>query len=269
MKKILLFGMLALASLEVNAQTTIFNETFESGSGISMPGDWIRTSMGTGSGNLGWRVYSLSQVANPTGFTGKVAATQALSADNLLYSPTISLPAGSSYSLTFKVASNTQDGAYESDNNYAVYAVAPTSPYNGTQTPVFQELLTVPNVAQSKTVDLSAFAGQDIRLLFRHYNTSARSLIIDDVKVTQMSTLATSEVSAKNQVSVYPNPATDYLMIKSEGKINSIETFDMMGRRMDTMLDGNKVNVKNLTPGAYIITVDTKGNKFSQKFIKK
>jgi hypothetical protein len=269
MKKKLLFGMLAFASLAANAQTTILNETFESGAGTTMPSGWVATGIGASSGNLGWRVYSLSQLANPTGFSGKVAATQALSADNLLYSPTITLPAGSSYTLTFQVASNTQEDSYEPDNNYAVYAVPPTSPYNGTQTPVFQELLTVANVAQSRTVDLSAFAGQDIRLVFRHYNTSARSLIIDNVKVTQMGTLGTSEVSGKNQVSVYPNPATDYLMIKSEGKINSIETFDMMGRKVDTVLDGNRVNVKNLIPGAYIITVDTKGNKFSKKFIKK
>jgi hypothetical protein len=268
MKKKLLFGMLALTSLAVNAQTTIFNETFDSGSGISMPNGWDRTAIGSGSGNLGWRVYSAGQVA-VTGFSGKVIATQALSADNILYSPPINLPAGGTYTLTFQVASNTEQGSYASDNNYAVYALPPTTQYNGSQTPVFQELLTVADVAQTKTVDLSAYAGQDIRLVFRHYNTSARSLVFDNVKVTQQAVLGTSEASVKNQVAIYPNPATDYINVKTKSGIINTEIYDATGRKVGSQLNSDKVDVRSLQPGNYIINVETKEGKTSGKFIKK
>jgi hypothetical protein len=269
MKKKLLFGMLTLASLAVNAQTTIFNETFDSGTGTSMPNGWIRTSIGSSSGNLGWRVYSMAQMV-PMGFSGKVIATQALSADNLLYSPDINLVAGSTYTLTFQVASNTEQGNYASDNNYAVYVVpAATGVYDGTQTPVFQELLTVADAAQARTVDLSAYAGQNIRLVFRHYNTSARSLVFDNVKVTQQSVLGTSEASVKNQVAIYPNPTTDYINVKAKYGIINTEIYDATGRKVSSQFNTDKVDVRNLQTGNYIINIETKEGKTSGKFIKK
>ncbi len=33
--------------------------------------------------------------------------------------------------------------------------------------------------------------------------------------------------------------------------------------------DHEKIDIRNLTPGIYIITMEIKGSKFSKKFIKK
>lgn len=43
----------------------------------------------------------------------------------------------------------------------------------------------------------------------------------------------------------------------------------MADRKMDAQLSDNKVDVKNLESGAYIINVETTKGKSTEKFIKK
>jgi len=43
----------------------------------------------------------------------------------------------------------------------------------------------------------------------------------------------------------------------------------MSGRKINVRLDGEKVDVKNLPSGTYLINIETKEGVSSQKFIKK
>ncbi|MBL1220860.1 T9SS type A sorting domain-containing protein [Chryseobacterium sp. L7] len=84
------------------------------------------------------------------------------------------------------------------------------------------------------------------------------------------STLGTAEIfSNVKEITVYPNPASDYLFIKTKSKINAIEIFDMSGKKLPAQLEGNKVDVKNLNSGSYIVSFETKDGKTIEKFIKK
>lgn len=103
-------------------------------------------------------------------------------------------------------------------------------------------------------------------------NTVANEAAVDNVNIlyTNNATLGTSDVirEAKIPVSIYPNPVSDVLTVLSD-KTNNIEIFDMNGRKMNVNLDGNKVDVRNLNPGSYIISIETKEGKTTEKFIKK
>ncbi|WP_394331777.1 T9SS type A sorting domain-containing protein [Chryseobacterium jejuense] len=68
---------------------------------------------------------------------------------------------------------------------------------------------------------------------------------------------------------LYPNPVTDLLHIKSKENVNKVEIYDISGRKMSADLNDNQVNVKNLNPGSYIINIETKKGKTTEKFIKK
>lgn len=84
------------------------------------------------------------------------------------------------------------------------------------------------------------------------------------------STLGTKEIySSVKEITVSPNPTSDFLFIKAKSNINKIEIFDISGRKMNSKLDGDKVDVRNLQTGSYIITVETKEGKTTEKFIKK
>ncbi|KMQ67284.1 hypothetical protein ACM39_14120 [Chryseobacterium sp. FH2] len=86
----------------------------------------------------------------------------------------------------------------------------------------------------------------------------------------QSAVLGTTEVfSSIKEISIFPNPTTDYLIINSKNKINNVEIFDSSGRKVNTVLNNDKVDVSQLQSGNYIINIETKKGIVSEKFIKK
>ncbi len=85
-----------------------------------------------------------------------------------------------------------------------------------------------------------------------------------------LSSLSTSDIDTTNsETSIYPNPVSDVLNIKTKGKIKSISVYDMSGRKMNAKVIGDKVDVKHFLSGTYLIDIETSLGKSSQKFIKK
>lgn len=91
------------------------------------------------------------------------------------------------------------------------------------------------------------------------------------VEASNNATLATSDVTIGKSLvmAIGPNPTSDYLNILTELKINKVEVFDISGKKVQVNLEGSKIDVRNLNPGTYIINIDTKNGKTTEKFIKK
>jgi len=79
--------------------------------------------------------------------------------------------------------------------------------------------------------------------------------------------LAVSDVK-KNNISVYPNPATDVLNISNVSSKTKFEIFNIGGQLVNQGTTDGKVNVSKLTKGVYILTVESNGEKSQTKFIK-
>lgn len=99
------------------------------------------------------------------------------------------------------------------------------------------------------------------------------SINVDDVLV-KSATLSTSELNKqKNTFKVYPNPASEFINIKSEKRISEILIFDVAGKQIDHIKSDGvevKIPVSHLPEGTYIIQTKTsEGLLTSQKFIKK
>ncbi|MDF2552507.1 MAG: hypothetical protein K0R77_1782 [Chryseobacterium sp.] len=77
--------------------------------------------------------------------------------------------------------------------------------------------------------------------------------------------------SIKNikEIEIYPNPTSDILHIKTDSKINVVSVSDITGRKVNVKLDGDKVDVRALPAGTYLINVETKDGISTEKFIKK
>lgn len=108
-------------------------------------------------------------------------------------------------------------------------------------------------------------------LSFNHFSpvqTSAMSLALDTFAISGV--LGVNDV-VKNDtnISVYPNPVSDILNIKSKDKVKNVEIFDMSGKKINVELNDNAMNVKDLQSGSYILSVETPKGKSTQKFIKK
>jgi len=83
-----------------------------------------------------------------------------------------------------------------------------------------------------------------------------------------------SSVTSYNldKIQVFPNPATDILVIKHQNIITEISIYDIMGKILNTysFINNNeaKVNISNLNPGIFFVEVSTNDYKTIKKFIK-
>jgi hypothetical protein len=88
------------------------------------------------------------------------------------------------------------------------------------------------------------------------------------LKVTSItSTLATAEVK-KIEFSIYPNPVTDLLYIKTQEKVVNVALYDVSGKLLNIQYNNGQVNVSMLPKGMYILKATTDKAVYQQKLIK-
>ncbi len=92
----------------------------------------------------------------------------------------------------------------------------------------------------------------------------------DNLKISAVETLlAVSDASGKSVVSVYPNPATDVINIKSAKKIVDVTLFDLSGKVAKKSTE-TTFNIENLAKGSYVVKINyADGSTESKKVIKK
>ncbi|SMP03357.1 T9SS type A sorting domain-containing protein [Chryseobacterium profundimaris] len=106
-------------------------------------------------------------------------------------------------------------------------------------------------------------------------NTASSDNLFDNVVAKAVATesllLATNEtsLSPEQDISIYPNPATDFISVKGKAKILSVYIYDMSGIRMDAEMVNNKVSVQNLKVGTYLIGFKTDKGLITKKFSKR
>jgi|GEM_PF-2895442 len=84
-------------------------------------------------------------------------------------------------------------------------------------------------------------------------------------------TLETNEITEQPKIQIYPNPATDFINIKSTAKIRSAEIFDMSGKTVKSInrITDGKIAVSELVKGTYLLQIQTEKGTETLKFIKK
>jgi len=71
-------------------------------------------------------------------------------------------------------------------------------------------------------------------------------------------------------VSIYPNPTTDFVNIKSKAEVASISLFGIDGRKLSENYGKNKIDLTPYTTGVYFLSIVLKdGTTFKHKIIKK
>jgi len=115
-----------------------------------------------------------------------------------------------------------------------------------------------------------------VKFAFRYYVTDGgpsgnnSDLIGIDTFSVDRPTLSVSEAQAKAvSVSLYPNPTDDFLSFKTDQKILKAEVFDTAGKSLKINLKDNKLDVRKLPSGQYLLMLETEEGKTTHKFIKK
>lgn len=86
---------------------------------------------------------------------------------------------------------------------------------------------------------------------------------------SEEATLDVQSHEKQDKISLYPNPAADWIYIDAEQDITSATIYSMDGRSIIFPIENNRINIETLSEGAYIALIQTQDG-FSQsiKFIK-
>ncbi|WP_426482635.1 T9SS type A sorting domain-containing protein [Chryseobacterium sp. R2ACT005] len=106
------------------------------------------------------------------------------------------------------------------------------------------------------------------QLRFVHNNASGAAYI-DNIKINSellVLGIRDSKITAK-EVSVYPNPANDFIQINSPGTVKSIEIYDESGKLIKTETKSSRMDVKGFPAGVYMVNIKTEGRNFTEKVI--
>ena len=96
--------------------------------------------------------------------------------------------------------------------------------------------------------------------------TAANSTFTGDVRTVS---LGLSEFD-NSGVSIYPNPATEFLNITGLKSIKSVRIISADGKLISKINGSNKINIQNLLSGIYVLEIETENKIINRvKFIKK
>jgi len=199
-------------------------------------------------------------VAGSASFINQVGV---LTPDNWMITPQIQVPAEGA-TLNWYVGG--VDASYFSEH----YTVLVST--TGTATSDFTNMVFDGNVANVnftlKSLDISAFAGQNIYIAFRHCNsTDVYWMLVDDIEVIAGQHAGISNVTDAT-VQLYPNPTSNVLNINAEG-VQEVSVIDINGRTVMTEKNVNTVNLSDLANGVYYVRVITNNGVATEKIVKK
>ena len=96
----------------------------------------------------------------------------------------------------------------------------------------------------------------------------------DDTMIITDALSTTNTFNVDQKVLLFPNPATDFLVVQNQNTPNEMFNYQIMnisGRiiKNNKQNFGNKIDIQTLNTGHYTITIqNSEGNKTVQKFIK-
>lgn len=122
------------------------------------------------------------------------------------------------------------------------------------------------------TVDFGAYAGQDIWVAIRHFNcTDYFYLDVDDITLS-IGNDGIKENNFAGNLSLYPNPVSDKLMVESEAVVSRYEVYDILGEMVangEVNTEVFELNVNELPAGVYLIRTNAEGTVRTKRFVKR
>lgn len=96
--------------------------------------------------------------------------------------------------------------------------------------------------------------------------TDANATMTGDVRTT---TLAVNEFD-QTKITIYPNPATEYINITGLHHIKNVKIIAVDGKVISTLVNTGQINISKLVPGVYFLEIKTDQSTINRiKFIKK
>lgn len=288
MKKITFLATLMIA-FSVNAQEIVFEEDFDgSGSGFE---NWTATDVDGQAPD----VNDYSQAVNTLGWTDLDFETQVLPvitasgfdqlniAGNVMGSHSWYAPVGQSDDWVTSPLIDLTGASGLIELQWDAVSVAGNPAFNedyrvlvSTETDALSDFVEEANIdleenaqPSTRTVDLSAYAGETIYIAFHNDSNDRWGVVVDNISVTA-ETLSVEDV-VFNDFSYFVD-ANNVLNLKSVSPMQSVELFNVVGQQVVSQKLNNNaetLNISNLERGVYITKVSIDGFSKSFKIIKR
>lgn len=92
----------------------------------------------------------------------------------------------------------------------------------------------------------------------------------DDIYISENGSSSTSNIPNNNgRISIYPNPASDVITIKSSRNesIHTITLQDLTGREVRVSNSNNSMVLEGVQPGVYMVLVETSTQNYNQRIV--
>ncbi len=271
---LLVCTVLIVSGLNASAQTVKFTESFETWP----PAGWTITSV------LGAKVWSQGNTSQanlfppfPDGSFVAAMEYETTGGDDWLITPQITGVA-SEDSLFFYFIKRFSDGPYPPDSAFIRVSTTGTNPADFTTLllPICLHCLPVGTQTWSRVaLPLSAFAGQNIYIGFRHINTDGHGMGLDLVQVVNYGTVGISDLKDQ-EWSVYPNPADHMLLLQSnlapgtyEVQIHTLTGQLIHKSVVEQSLSTSEytIDVSDIPAGAYVLSLTGSGTILHKRIV--
>lgn len=108
--------------------------------------------------------------------------------------------------------------------------------------------------------DYPAFTGRDL--------TPGAPLETNPDLTSCLDVLSTDDL-LNTPIVVYPNPATNYISIKSKYPIETVEIYSINGTKLNEIKKPNSIPLNELSPGVYFLKIQSNGQFLNTRIIKK
>lgn len=78
------------------------------------------------------------------------------------------------------------------------------------------------------------------------------------------------DISVSSEILLFPNPASDYVRIKSSSQLKNIEVYNLIGQLQSTeqSVENNKANIEfDLSSGIYFVNISTTKGVYKKRFV--
>lgn len=136
----------------------------------------------------------------------------------------------------------------------------------------------IPSAAHwvTETIDLSAYAGQEINVQFKAISAWGNNLFLDNINVSDV--VATQELTEVTEISLFPNPVKDLMKVNfelSEATQLQVEVYNATGQRVQQLGVANygagrnqlDIDAAQLSSGMYFLRMFNADRELNRRFI--
>lgn len=128
----------------------------------------------------------------------------------------------------------------------------------------------------TETIDLSAYAGQEINVQFKAFSAWGNNLFLDNINVSNV--VATQELTEVTEISLFPNPVKEMMKVDftlAEASQLQVEVFNATGQRVQQLgvanygAGRNQINIDaaQLSNGMYFLRMFNADRELNRRFI--